>query len=302
MIIRPRPRAWELLGIFRLSIVPKILPQILVIAVFSLLIAGLGYRFPALLLKLNVAPFTLLGIALSIFLGFRNNISYDRWWEARRQLGALIGDVRSLARLLMTLPGGDRARRERMVRKVIAYVYALMAHLRSQPIPAQVNFYDPASEQINGASNAPDALLRELSGELTAMLQSAEIGELLFVHLDERLVAMCAIQVACERIKGTPTPFTYTLLLHRTAYAFCFMLPFGLVGTLGFATPIFCAVVAYAFFGLDELASELEEPFGEWVNSLPLSAMARTVEISLLETLGEINLPEPLAPQASVLT
>jgi len=122
LIIRPRPRAWELLGIFRLSIVPKILPQILMIAVFSLLIAGLGYRFPVLLRTLNVAPFTLLGIALSIFLGFRNNISYDRWWEARRQLGALIGDIRSLARLLMTLPGRDRARRERMVRKLIAYV------------------------------------------------------------------------------------------------------------------------------------------------------------------------------------
>ena len=134
------------------------------------------------------------------------------------------------------------------------------------------------------------------------MLQSAEIGELLFAHLDERLVAVSAIQAACERIKVTPTPFTYTLLLHRTAYAFCFMLPFGLVGTLGFATPIFCAVVAYAFFGLDELASELEEPFGEWLNSLPLSAMAQTVEISLLETLGEVNVPEPLAPQASVLT
>ena len=104
MIIRQRPRAWELLGIFRLSIVPKILPQILMIAVFPLLIAGLGYRFPVLLRTLNVAPFTLLGIALSIFLGFRNNISYDRWWEARRQLGALIGDIRSLARLLMTLP------------------------------------------------------------------------------------------------------------------------------------------------------------------------------------------------------
>jgi putative membrane protein len=302
MIVRSRPRAWELFGIFRLSIVPKILPQILGIAVFSLLIAGLGYRFPAALRTLNVAPFTLLGIALSIFLGFRNNVSYDRWWEARRQLGALIGDVRSFARLLMALPGGDRSRRERMVRKVIAYVYALMAHLRSQPMPAEVLRYDPASERIAQTRNVPDALLRELAGELAAMLQAGEIGEITFAHLDERLVAMSAIQVACERIKGTPTPFTYTLLLHRTAYAFCFMLPFGLVGTLGFATPIFCAVVAYAFFGLDELGSELEEPFGDWINSLPLSAMARTVEISLLEALGETNLPEPPAPVNSVLT
>ncbi len=293
MIVRPRPTLFELFGIWRLSVLSKVAPQILGLALFSALITGLAHRWPAVLGRFSVAPFTLLGIALSIFLGFRNNVSYERWWEARRQLGALIGECRSLARLLLATRAGNRARRERTVQGVIVYVYALMAHLRGETMPAEVVRVSPQQAQ---ARNVPDALLRELAAECGAMLEAEEFGEQVYQRLDERLSAMAAIQVACERIRGTPVPFSYTLLLHRTAYAFCFLLPFGAVGTLGYVTPVFCAIVAYAFFGLDELASELEEPFGVWPSALPLDAMARTVEISLLEALGAQDLPAAAVP------
>jgi putative membrane protein len=312
MIVRPKPRAWELLGIVRLSIIPQIAPQIGVVLVFSALVLVLEHRFPEAFRGWSVAPFTLLGIALSIFLGFRNNACYDRWWEARRQLGALIGEMRSLGRMTMTLPGGDRERRERLVRQAIGYTYALMAHLRESgagavtpeagaATPEEVQLYLPQGWNRVGVRNIPDALLRAMAVEYGAMLEDGEIGEQLYRGFEDRVVAMAAIQVACERIKGTPTPFTYTLLLHRTAYAFCLLLPFSLVTTLGYATPVFCAVVAYAFFGLDALGDELEEPFGDSLNALPLSAMARTVEISLLEALGTEHVPEPLLPIRSVL-
>jgi putative membrane protein len=301
MIVRPRPRAWELFTIMRLSIVPSIAPQLLVITLFSVAVTWAGHRYPAAFRTFSVAPFTLMGTALSIFLGFRNNASYDRWWEARRQLGALIGEARSLARLAMTMPGGDRKRRERMVRRVIGYVYALMAHLRGEQMPEEAQRYTSGWTELRTAHNVPDALLRGVAEEFGAMLAEGEIGEPVYQRFDDRASAMAAIQVACERILGTPMPFTYTLLLHRTAYAFCFLLPFGLVGTLGYATPVLCAVIAYAFFGLDELGNELEEPFGAWLNALPLNAMARTVEISLLEAMGEENVPEMMSPVDSIL-
>ena len=118
------------------------------------------------------------------------------------------------------------------------------------------------------------------------MLADGELGEMLYLRFDERVSAMAAIQVACERIRGTPTPFTY----HASAAqdGLCVLLPAAVLGWWGrlvYATPAFCAVVAYAFFGLDTLGDELEEPFGQWLNSLPLHAMAR-VEISLLEGFG----------------
>ncbi len=203
--------------------------------------------------------------------------------------------------MAVALPGGDRVRRARMVRRAIGYTYALMAHLRGVGMPEVAGRYTAGWEGMAGLRNVPDAMLRGMAGEYGGMLAEGEIGEQVWRGFEERVTAMAAIQVACERIKGTPTPFPYTLLLHRTAYAFCFLLPFSLVTTLRWATPVFCAVVAYAFFGLDALGDELEEPFGESLNALPLDAIARTVEVGLLEGLGEAGVPEFLVPVRSVL-
>jgi putative membrane protein len=111
---------------------------------------------------------------------------------------------------------------------------------------------------------------------------------------------MSGILAACERIRFTPLPFSYTVLLHRTAYLFCLLLPFGLADSVGWLTPVVTTLVAYTFFGLDRLGDELEEPFGQDPNDLPLLALARTAERNLSETLGE-PLPEPLSPRDYVL-
>ena len=299
MIVHRKPSLLQLLCLYRLSVVPRVAPQLLAVVLASTLVTVVGHRFPAHFRTLSVAPFTLLGIAISIFLGFRNNACYDRWWEGRRQLGTLVGELRSLARITTTLPTKDHDRRTRIVLQTIAYTYALMAHLRAQPTPTEVARYAP-DPLPTGTRNLPDTLLRSIAAELGAMLADREIGEQLYLRFDDRLVASAGIQAACERILSTPTPFSYTLLLHRTAYAFCFLLPFGLVGTFGYATPLFCTLVAYAFFGLDQLGDELELPFGPNLNCLPLSAMARTIEISLLESLHQPT-PDPLQPIHSIL-
>lgn len=301
MIVRGRPKVWELAGIWRLSILPRIMPQLVLVAVVAGAWTWAAFRFARFFHGSNVAPFTLLGIALSIFLGFRNNACYDRWWEGRRQLGMLISEVRSLARFTLATPGGDRERRGLMVREVIAWVYALMSHLRVEPMAADVAQYARAFDPLSNQRDVPEALLQRIAEHYGAMHADGEFGEIIYQRIDERLSNMATIKAACERIRTTPTPFAYTLLLHRTAYAFCFLLPYGLVGELGYATPFFSALVAYAFFGLDALGNEMEEPFGDWPNALPLSAMARTMEISLLEALGETNIPEPLKPVESIL-
>ncbi|WP_024603899.1 MULTISPECIES: bestrophin family ion channel [unclassified Pseudoalteromonas] len=86
------------------------------------------------------------------------------------------------------------------------------------------------------------------------------------------------------------------LLVQRTAYLYCLILPFGIVASMGLITPLFCAIIAYTFFGLDALSKELEEPFGLSANDLPLSAISRAIEISLLEILGTTELPTPIQP------
>jgi len=105
----------------------------------------------------------------------------------------------------------------------------------------------------------------------------------------------------CERIASTPIPFPYSVIIHRTVYFYCVMLPFGLVDSIGSMTPVIVAFIAYTFFALEALGAEIEQPFGTELNDLPLDALARTIENNLREALGETLLPEPEA-QDYVLT
>jgi putative membrane protein len=140
-----------------------------------------------------------------------------------------------------------------------------------------------------------------INRDLAACLRRGELSDILYQALTQRVAACAAIQAACERIKFTPSPFAYSLLLHRTAWLFCLLLPFGLVGALEYLMPVAVIIVAYTFFGLDAVGDELEDPFGVDENDLPLSALARVIEIDLLEGLGVRPLPEPAQPVDFVL-
>jgi putative membrane protein len=135
-----------------------------------------------------------------------------------------------------------------------------------------------------------------MSADLARCLHEGRVDSCVAPSIDRTISAMLGTSTACERIRNTPVPFSYTLLLHRTAYLYCFLLPFGLVDTIGYMTPFVTAIVAYTFFGLDALGDEIEEPFGSAANDLPLDALCRTIEIDLREALGDHDVPPPLTP------
>ncbi len=191
----------------------------------------------------------------------------------------------------------------RTVRRAVAFPYALAARLRGEDIVAAARPWLPAAEAtaLVARRNPTNGIVDALGSEYAAALRRGVIGEMLFATFDARLAAIAGIQAGCERILTTPLPFAYSLLLHRTALLFCGLLPFALVDALGWWTPLATVIIAYAFFGLDALGDELEEPFGVTQNDLPLHAMARTMEIDLRDALGERDLPGPLAPVRHVL-
>ncbi|WP_372016835.1 bestrophin family protein [Pseudoxanthomonas sp. 10H] len=304
MIVRPRPRSWQLLYIMRGSIVPAIAPKVAVIFLLGLALSLLAERVPLPGIdRLGVAPFTLLGLALSIFLSFRNNACHERWWEGRKLWGQLVYESRSLARECNALLADDPRLRARVLRLATGFAHALAARLRDgDSRAAAAPWVDPEFEaDLAARDNVPDALLALAARELAAPLRDGRLPPYLYAVFEARLTAMSSIQAGCERILTTPLPFAYTLLLHRFAWLFCVLLPLGLVGALGWATPFVSALLAYAFFGLDRLGDELEDPFGLEPNDLPLDALARTIEIDLFDALGERPLPAPLEPRGYVL-
>lgn len=267
--------------------------RILVVTCMAIVVTILRERYGMFVASLTVVPFSLVGFALGIFLGFRNNTSYDRFWEGRKLWGSLVNTSRTLTRQIFTLVDTDDATRRELVYRVLAFVHALRLHLRDLPGVSDLSALLPGDELpvLETESNRPNAIAHRLGERFRRLYDGGSVHPLHLVALDESLTRLCDIQGGCERIKSTPIPFTYNVLMHRIVGVYCFTLPFGLVDTLHTATPFVVAMVAYTFFGLDSVGDQLEEPFGFDPNDLPLDGLCTTIEINLRERLGEGELP-----------
>jgi ion channel-forming bestrophin family protein len=289
MIIRPRPTVLKLFFVMRGSIVPRIAPQIIGFGVYAAIVVAAVNRFDIQLGSYGLAPFTLLGVTLSIYLVFRNNAAYDRWWEARKLWGQLVVDIRNLSRAVSALVPAEGGQVRSLLMQALAFCHLLRGHLRNIDASAEARaFVEGEFDRVLESSNRPDAVIRAMGQRIGELKSSGLIGPMEFRILDERLCSMSGLLAGCERIAGTPLPFAYTLLLHRSAYLFCLLLPFGLASSAGWYTPLFTAFVTYSFFGLDALSEELEEPFGIAENDLALDGLCRVCEISVFEALGEV--------------
>lgn len=302
MIVRDRPSGLRLFLVMRGSVLLSIRNSLGVTTLLAVFVTWTDARIGPYKLTITSIPFTLMALPLAIFLGFRNNAAYDRYWEARKQWGELLLQSRTLARQCLTLiaPGAaPHDERERMVRRAIAFAYALKHQLRDADGSAALAAMLPADEwqRVRGSTNLPQFLMLEMGADLALCMRQGRIAPWIVPALDATISHMMGAATVCERIKNTPIPFSYTLLLHRTAYLYCFLLPFGLVDPIGYMTPLVVAIVAYTFFGLDALGDEIEEPFGTSSNDLPLDALCRAIEIDLREALGDKDIPPPLLPQ-----
>ncbi|AZF64036.1 bestrophin family protein [Pseudomonas sp. LBUM920] len=297
MIVRPKPNLLGILFSLKGSIAKRIALRSLLVTLLASVIVLVETLHPAYFSKVNATPFTLLGLSLSIFMSFRNNACYDRWWEGRKQLGQMIIDVRSLIRETQVLT--DPAERSGLLRGLCGFAHGLIARLRHEDEAGAIT---PWIGVVRAHPNLPDAVLQLLGARFSGLAEQGVISEWRYTQLETRLVSLSQVQASCERIKHTPLPFPYTLLLHRTIYLFCILLPFAMAEPLGWLTPVFTAIVSYTFFGLDEIGDDLEDPFGFDENDLPCNAIVRTLEREILAALGESDLPPALEPIEYVLT
>lgn len=307
MIVRETPNLLRLFLEVRGSVIRRIYPRVLVVMAMSAIVVWAHTRHPNLIPLVDGAPFYLIGLTLSIFLGFRNNACYDRWWEGRKLWGHLLSYSRDLARQsALLLHSGDGAvkERERLIRLNIVLVEDLVRHLRYGDRlgeNAETVLSENEKAGLLRSSNAPTYILQLMGDSLAGLSAKGYVTDIEFSILDRTISGMNEVVAGCERLQNTPVPFGYTLLLHRTAYLFCFLLPFGLANMLGPITPVAAGIIAYTFFGLDALGDELEMPFGTMPNDLPIAAIAKSIEITLRGALGEAELPKLPVPIKSIL-
>ncbi|WP_022683333.1 bestrophin family protein [Sphingobium bisphenolivorans] len=249
-------------------------------------------------------PLTLFGSALALFLGFRSNSSYQRWWEGRILWGAMINASRSLARSTRNFLPDPEARdlKREIVKRQIAYVNALRLQLRRQPIDASVT--DHLEERDKGLAlaraNPANGLLDSTGRRIDLARRQGWIDTIQQTQMEAVLVDMANAQGGMERLKNTPLPVQYRFLPTFFTHLFCVLLPIGLVETLGFATPLGSTIAGLMFLAVLRIGDDLVDPFANSVHDVPLSAMCRTIEIDLSQSIGDAA-PEPRTPERGVL-
>lgn len=298
MIIRPRHHWFRLLFVWRGSVLPNIVGRLaLVLAVSVASVLSREWWMSAHANSaLSIPPFTLMGVALAIFLGFRNSVSYERFWEARRQWGSILIAARSLVRQVVSvLPGESHAAfRLELVRAVSAFAFALKHQLRQTDAGADLalRLDAPALAEVAAARFQPQIVLLQLANRLAEEQRRGNLSEMQWLALDKSLSVLGETSGACERIASTPIPYTYRVLMNRTVMVYCLLLPVGLATSIGWLTPLIATFVAYTFLALEIIGEQIEEPFGTEPNDLALDALCHTIEYSVCEMAGLAPLGE----------
>lgn len=301
MIVRENPSTLQLFFVMQGSIIPKIFTKILGIALLSTLVLLLDIYIVALP-HISISAMGIFGVALSLFLGFRNNAAYDRWWEARKLWGSIIADIRSLGQQ-MRIFLGTAPQKEHLLTTAVAFAHLHRGHLRGVDVKDEITDWISAdtANAICAHQNPTDAALRSMADQIGALSSQNTLSGFGQITMSQTLTSLASAQAACERILTTPLPFVYSLLIRRTTYLYCALLPFALIETTGVFAPLFSAAVAYVFFGLQAVTNELELPFRNVPNGLPLDAMCRSIEISVCEALDR-TAPKPRQPVDYILS
>lgn len=295
MIIRNKEHWLRMLFVWHGSVLPRLLPRLTLLFILTLVVVYLHGTIFSFKVPLNPAPLTLFGFVLALFLGFRNNASYERFWEGRKLWGSLLNITRSLTRQAITLNNvrtDDKSIME-FVQLMNSFVYSLKHQLRgTDPQPdLKMRLSEETFNMVSEAQFKPVILMKLMSEWVQKERYENRIDSIQQARFDENLDKLANVLGGCERIISTPIPYSYRVLLHRTVYIYCFLLPFGLIDSLGWLTPFIVVFIAYTFVAFEAIADEIEEPFGVEPNDLALTNMCQTIESSLLELAGKRIVP-----------
>lgn len=244
---------------------------------------------------------TLMGLALGLLLVFRTSSSYDRFWEGRKLWGGIVNETRNLVRSGCAYMNQDPALLARLTRWTAAFPWAAMHGLRGTDGLGPQFHELPAAEakEALDAQHTALAVAAQMSACLREAYDRGLISDIILTSMDNNIQLLVDYLGGCERIRKTPMPFAYAVHLRRALVLYCFTLPFSMVETFGWTTIVDVLIIAYTFFGIEEIGVEIEGPFGHDDNDLPLEDICETIHKNVyalagIEKLTREPLPEGL--------
>jgi putative membrane protein len=231
---------------------------------------------------------SLLGFAISMLLVFRTNTAYDRWWEGRKLWGALVNCSRNFAvKLHSFLPEDDVATKEWFAKSIGLFAKELSVHLIKSPVlPGRdQDLPDRDFLEVDPSKHVPVQIITQVLDRLTSLQKSKQLTEHQMLLLNPEFTAFLDICGGCERIKNTPIPYSYNAFIKKFIVTYSVTLPFGLVTQLEWLSIPVSVFVCYVLASLELIAEEIEDPFGQDSNDLPLVHLSRTIYLNAQQIL-----------------
>ena len=281
-MINYNPKEWFTF-IFRFhkaDTVRQLFPMFIGLSLYSGIIAFLELevmnlkRFPELQ-HLSIVH-GLLGFVISLLLVFRTNTAYDRWWEGRKQWGALVNNSRNLAmKLAAILPAGDQASRAYFRSMIPNYAFSVKNHLRNTFVPEE--FEAARGFAPDAQKHVPNQAAGHLLAKIHELYRQQQISGDQLITINQELQSFTDICGACERIRNTPIPFSYSVFLKKFIFFYVMTMPFSYVFNAHYLVILIVVFIFYVLASLELIAEEIEDPFGKDANDLPTDTICENI-------------------------
>lgn len=287
-MIKYNPKDWfSLIFEFHKSdTLRKLIYVLLIYGIYTTAIVYVELHYTEL--KSTIAIHSLIGFVLGLLLVFRTNTAYDRWWEGRKLLGALVNTSRNLALKINTfLPANEKAKRKLFSQLISNYCFSMKNHLRDKKIVSELELTAELSEkELLSSNHHPNLIAQKIFNQTKSMYDQKNITDNIYLTIDDQVKQYTDIIGGCERIKKTPIPYSYNIFIKKFIFIYTMTLPLGLATTFEYwAIPI-SLFILYILASLELLAEEIEDPFGEDTNDLPVNDICVTIKKNVEEILN----------------
>jgi len=287
-MIKYNPKLWftHIFKLYKSDTLRMLFPEILVVAAYTWAINFLLNKylpeFNVKLFKNAYSIHTLIGFVMGLLLVFRTNTAYDRWWEGRKQWGALVNNTRhSAIKINSLLP--DSEEKSDFIQLIIAFPAVLKNHLRDINNVDELDLRDELKNELKKYDHLPNGLGAMMYTQLNKWKTNNTVSDIDILLIDKEIKSFIDILGACERIKNTPIPFSYTIFIKKFIFIYVLTLPFGFIPDFGYWTIGITAFVFYVFVSIELIAEEIEDPFGTDDNDLPTNELSEKIKININE-------------------
>jgi len=290
MIVYTTNKNWfrDIVHLGRSFTMIKIVRSVLLIGVYTTIISILHLEvFPMESEPYISSVFSLLGIVLTILLVFRTNTAYDRWWEGRKQWGALVNNCRNLA----IYSAGNWSKentwwRDTLAKHISNFCFAFVGHMRKGPnLEILIRLTDQERAEYEQKGHVPAHISKQIYQLLHDSYKEGLMTSEDMLNIRPMHQSLMDILGACERIKKTPIPFSYAVYLKAFITIYGLMLPFAMVGEIGYWSIPAVMIILFAFLGVEMMGEEIEDPFNLNCNDLPIGNIAKNISIDTHEIL-----------------